>query len=272
MTGPKQDREQGWEREHVQRVLDHHNAKYGAHVVIKGKTTEVYPHLKGQLRWDWVCYNTETGDEIAVEVKKLTDPKLEEKSKIMWQLLKEVQDNFSKSKQLSGTFSLFVDIPSYYYLPFNTRQNKQAFKRGLSQAIYRTAQRLELGEREDLRPQIVGQLPFALPDLPFIYLHKFSDEGNVLYKSSGITGFDSIPFDKPELEEFEQLVLRANEQLRRANTKDTLLVLIEEGYRPKDPSEVTEAFKNIDSASYSEIRHIYFIRGEEVTEIPLPTL
>jgi hypothetical protein len=53
--------------------------------------------------------------------------------------------------------------------------------------------------------------------------------------------------------------------------KETLLVLVEEGYNPKDPPEIAEAFKNINPESYSEIKHVYFIRGKEVAEIPLPT-
>lgn len=47
-------------------------------------------------------------------------------------------------------------------------------------------------------------------------------------------------------------------------------MLVEEGYNPKDSPEVTEAFKNINSVSYYEIGHVYFVRGKKVTEIPLP--
>jgi len=269
MTTDKQDGKDKWERKRVQRVLDYHNKKYGTHIEIEDKSTVVHPRLKGQLNWDWVCYEAKTGDEIAVEVKKLTDPKLEGRGNIMWQLLEEVKG--SLSSKLPGIFFLSVDIPTDYYLPFN-KQNKEEFMSVLSQAICRTAQKLKSGEPEDLIPQITAQLPFALPNSFFVTLHKHSDEGSALYKSSGFTGSASICFDNSELKEFEQLVSHANKQLKNADAKETFLVLIEEGHRPKDPPEVAEAFTNINAESYSEIRHVYFIRGEEIAEIPLPTL
>ena len=271
MAKTKRDRKEEWEREHVQRVIDYHNyhnKKYG--IQIKGKTTEVYPHLEGQLNWDWVCYDTRTGDEIALEVKKLTDPKLEEKSNVMWKLLEEIQSSLSESKKLPGKFSLSFDIPKDYYLPFDKKGNRPLLRDVIYETVYQTAQTLKLGETIDLIPRIAKQLPFKLPDFSPLDLYKFSDEGNALYKSSGITGWGSISFDNSELAEFEQLVSQANIQLEKANVKETFLVLIEEGHRPKDPPEVAEALKNINSACYSEISHVYFIRGEEIAEIPLP--
>ena len=263
----KQSAKDKWERKRVQRVLDYHNEKCGAHIEIKGKTQDVRPDLKGKSDWDWVCYDIETGDEIAVEVKRITDPKLEGKENIMWQLLEEIKDCLSS--KLPDIFFLSVDIPTDYCLPFN-KQNKEEFMRVLSQAIYRTAQKLKSGETEDLAPQITAQLPFALPNSFFVTLYKHNDEGNALYKGSGFTGSASICFTNSELKEFERLVSHANKQLKNANVKETFLVLIEEGHRPKDPPEVAEAFTNINAESYSEIRHVYFIRGEEIAEILLP--
>ncbi len=265
----KQDKKDKWERGHVQCVLDYHNEKYGTHIEIKGKTQDVRPDLKGKSDWDWMCYDTETDNEVAVEVKRITDPKLEGRGNIMWQLLEEIKGNLSS--KLPGIFFLSVDIPTDYCLPFN-RQNKEEFMSVLSQAICRTAQKLKSGEAEDLIPQIIAQLPFTLPNNFFVTLDKLSDKGNALYKSSGFTGSASICFGGSELKEFERLVSHANKQLKNANTEETFLVLIEEGHRPKDPPEVAEALTNINAESYSEIRHVYFIRGEEIAEIPLPII
>ena len=264
-------RKEEWEREHVQRVLDYNNRNYGTHIAIKGKTTDIYPDLKGQINWDWVCYDTETGEEIAVEVKKITEQKLEEKFNIMWQLLDEVANSLSQSKKLAGTFFLSVEIPKDYDLLFNTQENQQEFKDVLSQAIYRTAPRLKRGDKKDLKSQLIKQLPFVLPDVSVFDLHKLSNEGSMLYKGFGTIGWWSIGFDKLELKKFNDLVLWANEQLKTAHVQETLLVLIEEGQRPINTSEIKEAFTKINAGSYSEIKHVCFIRGGKVAEIPLPT-
>ncbi len=252
----------------MQRVLDYHNGTNGTSIEIKDKTTEVYPHLEGQLNWDWVCYDTRTGDEIALEVKKLTDTKSEERVNIVWQLLEEV--SHSLSGRVPGTFSLSIDIPKDYYLPLN-KQNKQELRDLLCEVVCETAQRLKSEEEENLEPEILRRLSFKLDNDCSFTLTKLSDKGSAIYKSSGIIGWGSISFDESELAEFEQLVSQANIQLEKATVKETFLVLIEEGHRPKDPPEVAEALKNINSASYSEISHVYFIRGEEIAKIPLPT-
>lgn len=271
MARTGQDRKYEWERKRVQRVLDYHNKKYGTRIKIKGRTTRVYPQLKGRINWDWVCCDTKTGDEIAVEVKKITEQKLEEKVHIMWQLLDEVANSLSEPKKLPGTFYLSVEITQEYNLPFKRQENQQKFKAVLSQAIYRTAQSLKPGKAKDLKPQIIKQLPFVLPDVSVFDLHKLRNEGSMLYKGFGTVGFLSIGFDKLELQKFNDLVLWANEQLKIAHVQETLLVLVEEGKRPINPSEIEGAFRNINSTNYSEIKHVYFIRGEEVAEIPLPT-
>jgi hypothetical protein len=269
MTTTKQKRKEAWEKEHVQRVLDFHNKKYGTCIAIKGKTNDVYPQLRGQPNWDWVCYHVETGEKIAVEIKRLTAPKLEERGNIMWQLLKEVRD--SLSDKLPGIFSLSVDIPKDYYLPFNQQENRQEFKSVLSEAIYRTAQKLKLEETEDLKPQITKQLPFLLPDLFLCDLQKVNDEGNMLGLGSGFTGWWHRELDEHELEKFEQLVSHASEQLEKANVKETFLVIIDEGHRIACSDTVAEAFKRINHDSYSHINHVYYLSGEEIAEIPLPT-
>jgi len=269
MARTKQDKKDNWERKRVQRVLDYHNKKYGTNIVIKGKAPEVYPQLKGQLNWDWGCYDTKTGDEIAVEVKKITDPKLEERWNIMWQLLEEVRNDLSN--KLPGTFSLCIGIPKNFYLPIGEikeTSNRQEFKNTLCKIIYETSQSLQLGEEKGLTPQIIEQLPFVLPDSFWCALQKVSDEGSVLGLGS------STPGSKLELKGFEQLVSDANKQLnvakKKFNVKNTFLVFIDEGLRLANPYTVADALKHINCDSYSYINHIYYVSGEKVEEIPLP--
>lgn len=273
MTKNKQDKKDRWERKRVQRVLDYYNKKYGTHIEIKDKSIDVYPQLQGQTNWDWVCYDTEAGEEIAIEVKKLLAPKLEEIGNIMWQLLEEVRDCLSN--KLPGTFCLYTDIPKNFYLPIGEIKeirNRQEFKNTLCKAIYETAQRLKSGENEYLNSQIIEQLPFSLPDCFLCSLHKLSGEGSMLIRGSGFTGFWPPQLDEDELEKFKQLVSHANTQLSQANVKQTFLVIIEEGHRIALPDTVADALKRINRDSYSHINHIYYVSGEKVVEIPLPVI
>lgn len=266
---PEQSGKDESERMRVQRVLDCHNLKYGTYIVIKGRTTDIYPELKGQVNWDWVCYEKKTGCEIAVEVKSITEEKLEAKAQAVYNLLQEVRNNLLN--QLPGAFALFVSVPDDYDLPFRGRpENRERLKDAISEVIQEWAQRLDVGEKIDLTSKINKRLPFELPITVFLDLRKLDKEGHFLGLEPMIAASVSIGFDERELESFEQIVLHANCQLRRSNAKDTFLVLIEEGFRPIDPAEIVEAFDDMNNASYSEMRHVYFIRGKEVSEIPLP--
>ena len=151
MAKTKQDRKEKWEREHVQRVLDYHNDKYGTHITIRGKTQEVRPDLKGKSDWDWVCYDNET-TEVAVEVKKLTEANLEATGHKTWQFLEEIRDNLQG--KLPGTYHLFPDIPNGYDLPLRGQQDKTDLLDLLCTIIYRTATKLQVGEEADLERKI----------------------------------------------------------------------------------------------------------------------
>ncbi len=281
MTKNKQDKDNRWEREHVQRVLDYHNKKYETHFAIKGKSIDIYPHLKEQekqLNWDWVCYHTVTHDEVAVEVKKLTDAKLEEKSHIMWQLLEEIKNSLAKSKKLPGTFHLHANIPGDYNLPIKGEENKQELRNLLCEVICRTAPKLQIGEKADLDRRLRLTLrtmkktgrQFYIPQTLSCTLTKIGNEGSALTIGSGQTYWQSPEFNNSELGKFEELISQANRQLQKANVKETFLLLIE-GHSGRKPSEIAEVFRNIHTKSYSEIRWVYFVSFGEVTEIPLPT-
>lgn len=266
---PKQSGKGESERTRVQRVLEYHNLKYGTYIQIEGQSTDIYPELKGHINWDWVCYEEKTGDEIAVEVKRITAEKLEAKAQAVYNLLQEVRNNVLN--QLPGAFALFVNVPDDYDFPFRGRpENRGGFKDVISDVIQEWAQRLDVGETIDLTSMMNKRSPFELPVTVFFDLHKLDKEGHFLGLVPMIAANGAIGFDEPELESFEQMVLHANCQLRQSKVKETFLVLIEEGFRPIDPAEIVEAFNDMNNASYSEIRHAYFIRGKEVSEISLP--
>ena len=253
-------------RKHVKCVLEYHKEKYGTHIEIRDKTQNVRSDLKGKSDWDWVCYDAKTGNEVAVEVKKITREDLEAKSGAIYNVLHEIRvDLLGK---LPGSFSLSASINDDYDFPFKKRpKNKQLFKKALSKAIMATASGLDVGETKDITPQVSKEIPFDIPLTVFFNLYRGVSKNSMLAVESPGVGGSPVP-----LENFEHLVLKANEQLKKAEAEETLLVLVEEYLNPTEPSEVAEAFKNINSASYSNIRHVYFIRGKEVAEIPLPTL
>lgn len=267
MITDNQNNEGSWERKHVQRVVDYHNNKHEAHIVIIGKTQDTYPNLKGKSDWDWVCRDTETNEKIAVEVKNFTDELLEVRRDIIWDILEEIKGDLSD--KLPGTFVLHISIPSNFYLPLKG-QRKQKLKDVLREAILQTAQTLQSGQDITLIPQISERLPFALPDSFSCALGRSSEEGSALYGSSGMPGVWSLRLNERELRKFEQLVSHANEQLEKANAKETFLIIIDEGLRITDHDTIPEAFKSISHSSYSHINHAYCMTGERVTEIPLP--
>ncbi|MGD0795056.1 MAG: hypothetical protein ABR958_05650 [Dehalococcoidales bacterium] len=269
MDKARLERKEKWEREHVQHVLDYFNKIYESQLTIIGKSTEVYPELKGQVNWDWVCQDNKNKDLVAVEVKRITNSKIEEKSNIVWQILEEVQRDLNTQRILRGTYTFSIDINRRGYSPLNA-VNRQKLKEVLINLISKASQELKDEEERDLTHYVQKQLPFKFTDLESLTLYKINNLGSEIYKSSGITGAESINFDSAELNQFQQLVKKANTQLSKPNANMNFLVLIEEGHRPIDPPEIEEAFRKIEPTSYSNISRVFFIRGEEVSDITLP--
>jgi hypothetical protein len=273
MSNTTQQRKNEWEKRHVQSVLDFYNCKYDTHFVVLGKSTDIYPELIKQsnrhLDWDWVCTDPQTGNEFAVEVKRITDQKAEEKSHILWQLLTEVQNNLNNNRVLQGTFHLSSNFSMSFDLPFS-KNNKNELKEVLYNIILEESQKLEVGKEIGLTSKVQRQLSFRLPELTLFILHKIDAQNSYLSKGSGIGTVGSINFDEEELEEFQRLLIHANMQLGTANPRNTLLVIIEEGFRHKDPDTITDAFSRISPEYYLNIDQVYFISGKEVAEIQLP--
>ena len=251
----------------MKRALDYHNDKYKTHIVIKGKATDVYPNLRGQSNWDWVCCDEKTSDEIAVEVKRLTDPELEELGNIIWQILIKVKGILSN--ELPGIFYLHVNAPKNYVLPLK-QENVKELTDVLRDVIYNASQKLHLNSKKDLKPKINKKLSFSLPNGFRCILHKIDNKGSMLTFDSGQTGWKPPEFTESELEKFEELVSTANEQLKKADVQETFLVFIEEGYRPINARDITKALESLKPASYSDIKYVYLVSGEQVAEIFLP--
>lgn len=249
-----------WEREHVVRVLQYHDNKYGTCIAIKGKSEDIYPELKGQLNWGWVCWDTKTNEEIAIEVKRITTSYGEELGNTIRQILSEVKSNLLN--KLPGTFLLDINVPQNCIIP--SHANRRNLVDTLTVGIQKTALSLNLCDERDLIPTVAPRLSFNLPELFTCILHKTSNEGNQLTLSSGQIFVESINFSDSELIKFEQLVSTANSQLQKAKTKRTFLLLIEEGHRPIDPPAIEHAFTQIDSENYSHIKHVFFVSERQL--------
>ncbi len=259
-----------WEKRHVQHVLAYCNKTTDAHLKIKGRAEDVYPYLKDHINWDWVCYETKTGDEVAVEIKRITDPQKEQKYHIIYKTLTEVQNRINKLEILPGTYLLSSQIQFNKSLLLRKKVNKTEFKDTVFQVICELAKSMKQGEEKPLTPLIKQQLSFHLPDLISLTLCKISAEGSEIGKGFGIMGTWSIGLNDNELSEFQRLVSHANEQLGKSKPRKTILVIIEEGLRHTIPETIIGAFSKITPDCYSNISNVYLIRGKEVTEIPLP--
>jgi hypothetical protein len=258
-----------WEKLRIQRVVNFCNRKYKTHLKIKGRAEDIYPDLKGQINWDWICYDVQTKDEIAVEAKRITDPKIEELYNSLWQLFTEVQDNLNKSNLLPGIFHISFIVSPSLDTPFS-RNNREELKLVLYNIVSEEAQRLKVGEDTPLTTQIKKLLSFELQALTSSNLRKLDSKGSHISKGSGIIKWGNILFSEKELGEFSQLVTHANEQLGKSKPRKTFLVTIEEGFRHKDPAAITDAFSRMKPDCYSNIDHIYFVQGKKVAEIRPP--
>jgi hypothetical protein len=153
---------------------------------------------------------------------------------------------------------------------FKEKKSKQEFKDTVFQIICESAKSMKQGEQKLLTPFIKQRLSFQLPDFISITLCKLDVQDSQIYKGSGIFPGGRIEFDQRELEAFKKLVIHANEQLGQSKLQKTFLVIIEEGYRNKNPLVVTEAFSKIKPENYSNVSNAYLVRGKKVTEIQLP--
>lgn len=257
------------EKKRVQRMLDDHNQKYRGHIVIRGRSCEVYSELEGCVNWDWVACDEETGEESAIEVKVITDAKIEEMMKESYKILNEVRG--SLLGQMPGVFLLTIDVPDDFYFPFRGQpQNRQIFVDAISEAVEQSMQTIEVGETIDLTERVKAKLPFELPHTAFLDLHKLDDEGKFLLVEPQTGGTGCVSLNEAELAWFEGIVLHASYQLKQSNASETFLLLIEERFKPTDPNGIAKAFQEMSRASYSNIKHVYFMSGETVREISLP--
>ena len=171
--------EELWQKPHVERVLSHHNSTYGANLVVEGRYESAYGHVKSGRKWDWVCRDSLTGLEAAVEVKKLTKEDLEEHHSILWHEIGDSLKN-SLSGKLPGTFVLSIAMTGKRKLPVLRKATREKLVAHLEEEIRSVAPDLKPGENYDFARQFKPELNPALsvspssdispplPDSPFL--------------------------------------------------------------------------------------------------------
>jgi hypothetical protein len=262
-----------WEREHAQRVVDFHNNKYGTQISRPRRpsnrsTSNITKNMPKNC--DFICRDRLSRKGIAIEVKRLTNEQVEQKYNSIYETLTVVLKRITDLKTLPGTYLLSYDMNYSKVIFFNKINKKIEFKEVISRVIPEVAKSMVLNEKKPILSLVQQQLSFQFKGLISLTLSKISDQGSLIGKGSGIIGSRSILFTETELVEFTELVSHANKQLTEAAPRKTILVIINEGFRDKDPDIVMDAFTNIKADDYSNIDQVYLVSSEEVTEIQLP--
>lgn len=146
-------------RANVQRVLDCHNGQYGTNFRVVGRSVDLYPELKHPSKdWDWVCRDSVSGVEGAVEVKNLTHRGMERAIPFISDILREVCDIVGC--KVEGRFYLSgygSDEPIELRGPKRTR-----FVKCLADVVRSTALNLGVGASSSL----TAILRQSFPELP----------------------------------------------------------------------------------------------------------
>jgi len=244
------------QEQYVQCVLDYHNKKYGGNISIVGWCEDVYPGLRDR-HWDWVCHDDTSGNEVAVEVKKLTISHLEEKAAILWTIGCQLRTELSN--ELPGTFLLTVDIPEQNLDLHGSK--KPMLKSAIKEVISKVAQNLHTTEEQNLTEELKYRLPAIFPQDCNFSLKKLSNDGSRLSLLSGRTWLaPSKKLEGDEFAEFRKLIRKANTQLAEAQRKgisETFLILVEMGYSGADADALQDTLSCLDPTDYSYIKYIY---------------
>ena len=255
----------------VQYVLNCHNDQYRTDMVIMGSCEDIYRELKGKTNWDWVCRDKTNGNEAAVEVKRLTKQKLEERKSILYQIGGELYKELSG--ELPGMFVLHMGIPEESIQLH--RANKEQLKSVLTELICEVAQRLEVKGDEDLTQRVKDKLPYQLPEKCTFNINKYNDGKSYLGINPHYTRFCPVGrLEGKEFDKFKKLIQGANEQLASATRRgilETILIIIEQGFSFAEADVIQETLKVLDPSDYSHIKRVYRVSGDEVQEILLPS-
>lgn len=260
---------ESWSRGFVQRVIDAHNTSYGTRIGLNGLAEDIYPELRGNNNWDWVCRDQASGVEAAVEVKAVTRQLVErthsELKKVGQRICAEVRD------KLRGVFSLWVDLPTPDFKVGRSAQRKKLIE-CVAGFVVENAKEVADGPTIATMVESGDHLSEVLPAGTWLHLYRHDpskqkpDAREVNYLqvkfdcSEGFAATQTLAGD--ELGEFRSLITKANKQLGVAKQKgipETLLVLVEIRYSYADAGALESTVRILPRAEYCYIDHIYLI-------------
>lgn len=255
-----------WQKPFVQRVLDSHNEKYGTDIAIKGRYEEIYPQAKVR-NWDWVAADNKSGGEVAIEVKRLTDPQLQKWFSGLDKICRALSDELSGD--LKGIFLLFTEVSKEEH--FDLRgTNRQRIKKSLKELILREAPSLGTEKEKNLTAELRARLPGVLPQNCYFNLYKLDSGGQYLIPGVGVIRRGSSgELQGEDLVEFQRLLKeRANEQLAEAKKKgisETFFVILETWLSGMEAEVIQKTLRHLNPHDFCSIEYIYHVSHNSVS-------
>ena len=258
----------GSERGTARIALEGHNSAYSTGFLLRGRAEDVYPDLRGQQNWDWVCIDDSSGIEGAIEVKRLTK---ELPEKVHGYFRKVGRDVSSKvGDRLSGSFLLYVDILDPQHVKMDS-EARQGLINGLANVVLEMAAKVSDDKPLTSEVRDNGPLSEVLPQGSCLDLHKIDPSGlkpearrtNFLHINFGWASFGATErLSGHEFVDLQKLVRNANDQLgvaKQRGIRETFLVLAELGYSGADPNAVESTLHGLDPSEYCRMNHIYLV-------------
>ena len=237
------------QRPYVEAALNQHNATYGTSFITIDRCESVYPKLKGEQRWDWVCRDSSKQIEGAIEVKVLTKESLERQSHFLWHEIGQQLKN-SLSGKLPGTFQLIIGMTE-----------KELKLRGKAkQELINSLEREITKVAPDLKERESYVLLKNSDDSPSITISKISSSNSKLYPDVSYPWWGHLLGDDKLLVSLKKLTQDANRQLGEAKSRgilETFFIIIAGWYGDADIAELQDKFRGLDKNGYSNIDFCY---------------
>lgn len=271
-----------WQRSYVERVLQLHNETHGTAIELVGRYTDVHGQPEqGQKNPDWVAKDTGTGDEVAIEVKRLTDAALHEQTSLLEAICREVAE--AVSGELSGTFIWSMNVSDLVALDLR-RDGRMLLRDALRDVIATRSRDMALGDEVDLTGDLQGKLSDRLPHDFWVTLRKWKEDGSFLNPDAVNQFYNghTHALSGKAFDQFNKNVKDADDQLEEAKRRgatSTFLILLTTGYMGAEADAVQATVEMLEMNDYDSIDYCYVHGGNsaldgngtwDISEIALP--